>query len=82
MKKPIVVEAEQFFINEKPWPKGVFDAVGGSLICSMARYRFGNPTCWTSLKDGDWIVTYEEGNQEVYSEKAFRELFEPYEVTV
>jgi hypothetical protein len=26
VKKPIIIEAEQFFRNKQPWPKGVYEA--------------------------------------------------------
>ena len=49
-KKPVVVEAEQYWPLKKPWPKGVF------------RIGWGRPKIKTLEGDlyvtpGDWIIT-------------------------
>jgi hypothetical protein len=53
-KKPVEVEAEQFFVGKKPWPKGVY--------ASETPQWKGTPClggCF--VNDGDWIVRDEEG---------------------
>lgn len=56
-KKPVVIEAEQFFANRKPWPKRVFEYLGAfnhwiyTLEGSM------------SVSNGDWIITGVKGEK-------------------
>lgn len=53
-KKPVTVDAEQFFVNKKPWPEGVY--------ISEHHYWKGKPMlCGCLVSDGDWIVKDEEG---------------------
>lgn len=57
-KKPVVVEAEQFWPNKKPWPKGV----ACCCICKQITY---NVTTihgqLTSVIPADWIIMEPDG---------------------
>lgn len=50
-KKPVVaeVEAEQFFQNQAPWPKGVFLAGFSHFVITIHGQE-------TKVVDGDWII--------------------------
>lgn len=56
-KKPVVVEAEQFFPS-KTWPFGV-DAISydNGDPTSWTGFRIETPDGWVSVTPGDWIVT-------------------------
>ncbi len=56
-KKPIVVEAEQFFPDKKPWPRGVVANVGESYYWVTTIHRQK-----TKVAPGDWIVLEGEGD--------------------
>lgn len=65
-KKPIVVEAEQFFPDKQPWPKGVegYWVEGNGYIVWIETLE-GN----MSVAPGDWIVTGISG--ELYPVKPY-----------
>ena len=55
-KKPVVVDAEQFFVDKKPWPEGVIEK------------RHTDNRCFRELGgrqiyDGDWILTDQTGRR-------------------
>lgn len=63
-KKPVTVEAEQFWPNKKPWPNGVImtavderDPSKGNhrVICTLG----GN----IKVSSGDWIITGVKGEK-------------------
>ncbi len=50
-KKPCVVEAEQFWPDKKPWPKGVTSAkYEGHYVTTIHRQK-------TRVVCGDWIIS-------------------------
>jgi len=67
-KKPVVIEATQFFENRQPWPRGVKPA---TLQHNLPRDRdywpAGAPVVvtihgqTTRVRDGDWIITEPDG---------------------
>lgn len=67
-KKPVVIEAEQFFIDREPWPRGVTRA---TLQHNLPRDRdywpAGAPVVetihgqTTLVHDGDWIIPEPDG---------------------
>ena len=64
-KKAIVVEAERFFPNEKPWPKGVYK-IGGVLPgeeTSDLFCRIDTLEGPVKVSAGDWIVTGIKGER-------------------
>lgn len=52
-KKPVIVEATQFFPNKKPWPKGVSYGRNGFEIQTLEGIYCVTP--------GDWIITGVKG---------------------
>ena len=55
-KRPIVIEAEQFFLDEEPWPLGVRV---GMLTPAMIDTVEGP----LKVSDGDWIITGVKGER-------------------
>ena len=75
-KRPIVVEAEQFF-NDRRWPRGVCD-------CSAHVGCLGTPHTHTlegvlDVVDGDWIITGIVGEQYPCKSGVFEATYEPVE---
>ena len=77
-KKPIVVEAEQFWLNKKPWPDGV-------IIRSWFTNKQPNTYCIETLEGkmnvtpGDWIITGVEGEKYAIKPHIFLKTYEPVE---
>jgi len=72
-KKPIVIEAEQFFPEEKPWPEGVEDwgcARDGSKF--MINTLEGEHT----VTPGDWIITGIKGERYPCKPDIFDQTYE------
>jgi len=72
-KKPIVVEAEQFFVSNKHWPEGVqrFDE-GHDLVIYQIRTLEG----WMRVSEGDWIITGVRNEKYPIKDSIFRETYE------
>ena len=68
-------QAEQFHIDQKPWPEGVFDFNIPGHRASTARYRVstaGNSQyLFTTISDGDWIVV-DNGERHPVEDKTFQ----------
>jgi hypothetical protein len=67
-KKPMVIEAVQFFVAKHPWPKGVKPAVLQHNVPGDRNYwPAGSPICVTIhgqdtlVADGDWIIHEPDG---------------------
>ncbi|MHC4643921.1 MAG: hypothetical protein ACYTBJ_00365 [Planctomycetota bacterium] len=73
-KKPIVVEAEQFWPNEKPWPEGVVEV----WHCGQS---FCTPTLGGRMQvlPGDWIITGIKGGRYLCKPDIFELTYEPVE---
>ena len=59
-KKPIVVEAEQFFLEATPWPRGVVrrptvDGSNDHVIITLEGAM--------AVSEGDWIITGVKGEK-------------------
>lgn len=63
-EKPKTFEAEQFLVDQKPWPDGVEEVDKGKY-----RYRISVATYWM-IDDGDWIV-HLPSRTEVWTDKSF-----------
>ena len=80
-KKPIVVEAEQFFPDKEPWPEGVFK-VGGVLPgerMSDLWFRIKTLEGELRVKAGDWIITGVKGEKYPCKPDIFDETYEAVE---
>lgn len=82
-KKPVVVEAEQFFPGREPWPDGVESRMGLELPG-----WFGDPDARVPIvhtehqglaipRDGDWIVRDASGATLVVKPDTFDQTYEP-----
>lgn len=74
-KKPLIVEAEQFWPDKTPWPDGVAvapsaDAPTSWCIPNGEGYRF-------AVAAGDWVITDEKGERYPSSARLFEEFYEP-----
>ncbi len=58
-KKPVIVDAEQFFVDKKPWPKGV--KVGATYTSNPDYYVVTIHKQDTVIVDGDWIIEEPDG---------------------
>jgi hypothetical protein len=73
-KKPVVIEATQFFAEQKPWPEGVYP-------CEAPNER-GLPTIFTlegpmRVSEGDWIITGVKGEKYACKPDIFEMTYEP-----
>ena len=73
---PIIVEAEQFFPDKKPWPDGVYDRRGGSLISSTDPYAVQFGSGRISVHPNDWVVRDKNGNYGVMRDGHFKRDYE------
>ncbi len=55
-KKPVVIEAEQFFRNKKPWPIGVYFTVPGAGSLESG-FHIDTLEGKYNVSEGDWIIT-------------------------
>ena len=84
-KKPVVIEAEQFFPDRKPWPAGVepsklqhnrprdpgYWPVGAPIIQTLEGEHL--------VRDGDWIITGIKGECYPCKPDIFEATYEPVE---
>jgi hypothetical protein len=71
-KKPLEVDAEQFF-PEKKHPEGVETAPGGNYFYVRDKFSGQNLT----VRRGDWVVRGTQGEHYPVDPKVFGELYEP-----
>lgn len=79
--KPLIVEAIQFRPHVQPWPPGIQSVLMGPTdtcyripVANRDKSRF---TDYLEIKTGDWIVTNEEGERRVVTDRVFQRLYEP-----
>lgn len=78
--KPVVVEAEQFFKDKLPWPKGVID--GNALpFITQDRMSCTLPHIATMeghliVHDGDWVITGVAGEKYPCKDAIFKQTYE------
>ncbi len=53
-KKPIIIEAEQFWPDKQPWPKGVYSTVIKHTVIHYVITIHGQQT---NIIAGDWIIS-------------------------
>ncbi len=52
---PVIVEAEQFWPDMKPWPDGVVDDADPARYWVVTHFRGGDSAC-TPIEPGDWVI--------------------------
>ena len=75
-KKPVVVEAEQFFSNKTPWPAGVVDRWRSGIGGPPQIHTLEGPLM---VSDGDWIITGVKGERYPCKPDVFAATYEPAE---
>lgn len=74
-KKPVVIDAEQFFPDNKPWPVGVTtdpNSPTGYSIGTLENVAQGH-----EVTAGDWIITGTQGERYPCKADIFRTIYEP-----
>jgi hypothetical protein len=71
-KKPVVIEAEQFWLQKYPWPDGVY-AYGSD------QYKIDTLSGSALVASGDMIITGIEGEKYPCHPEIFAETYEPVE---
>jgi len=69
-KKPVVIEAQQFFYEDAHWPAGV---EGGSNGHPYIRTLEGD----MRVSDGDWVITGVKGEKYPCKDEIFRATYAP-----
>jgi hypothetical protein len=72
-KKPVVVEAEQFWPEQKPWPEGVEQHGFGFWLKTVEGWYVADVAC------GDWIVDDPRDGLRVYKSGEFEAICEKVE---
>lgn len=72
-RKPEVVDAEQFWPNEKPWPEGVKADVVNPKFARPFVTVFGQPI---PVHSGDWVLTNAKGERCVRESDVFQATYE------
>lgn len=74
-KKPIVIDAEQFFPNNNMWPAGVIDLSEGNPVVT-AGYGIMTLESLALVEPGDWIITGIRGEKYPCKPDIFDETYE------
>ena len=87
-KKPVVIEAEQFFPNKKPWPDGVEErlmehfmgrrvvSAEGPPVGGLTRYVIETLEGDYIVSPGDWIITGVKGEKYPCKPDIFEQTYE------
>jgi len=75
-KKPVVIEAEQFFPNRRPWPDGIYARTEADLDAFeyMIDTLEGDRHI---VSPGDWIITGVKGEKYPCKPDIFEQTYEP-----
>ncbi len=79
-RKPVVVDAEQFHPDQKPWPVGVMERTssGRSDFTPKERtFGFNGVNYGAKIRPGDWVVTNQTGERYIVLQDHFFDVFEP-----
>ena len=91
-KRPIVIEAEQFWPDKKPWPVGVepppcrcSELAQDGRICEQCKpngRKYGIISTLEGLMEvspGDWVITGVKGERYPCKPDIFNQTYEPVE---
>lgn len=73
-KKPVVIEAEQFYPHIKPWPAAIVidpRSPTGYSIGTLENVAHGH-----EVTPGDWIITGVRGERYPIKDSIFKETYE------
>ena len=76
-KKPIVIEAEQFFPDIKPWPDGVREIIHGNETPDY--FWIDTLEGGHMVGTGDWIITGIQGEKYPCKPGIFKQTYERVE---
>lgn len=77
-KKPLVIEAEQFWPNVVPWPDGVYEVEPtGDYYMDIDRYCVDTLEGTIYAAPGDWIITGVKGEKYPCKPDVFAATYEP-----
>ena len=77
-KKPVVIEAEQFFPNRRPWPNGIYARTEGDL--DVFEYMIDTLEGDRHIASpGDWIITGVKGEKYPCKPDIFEATYEEVE---
>ena len=62
-KKPVVIEAEQFWPDKRPWPNGVSRSHPEVSGKDVMHYQIGTLERCHAVTPGDWIITGVKGEK-------------------
>ena len=77
-KRPIVIEAEQFFPDAWPWPDGVRLVKHGDAVI-LDLFYIDTLEGGHKVSVGDWIITGVEGEKYPCKPGIFLKTYEPVE---
>ncbi|KKN47304.1 hypothetical protein LCGC14_0664090 [marine sediment metagenome] len=66
-KKPVIVDAEQFFVGKKPWPEGVgfVQKAGGLFVLVLDDIAL-------PIQEGDWVKLISLSASPTYSSRLMK----------
>ena len=79
-RKDNIFEAEQFYADKKPWPKGVYGVQEGSTVRYQINVSRGKNRGKLIVREGDWILTPTNNEICICREDIFETIYE--ELTV
>ena len=85
-KKPVIVDVEQFFVDKKPWPKGVIDmdawADSNGVIREKGLSKYGiflDGGVSLLVDAGDWVFRDDDGIYHARKPGIFEQTYEAVE---
>ena len=79
--RPVVIEAEQFFIHHSKYPDGVvYDMYDYPDGCQRpGNFRIETLEGWMQVDNGDWIITGDAGEKYPCKPDIFAQTYDPVE---
>jgi len=71
-KKPVIIEAEQLFFDQQPWPDAEYRDWNKQLQVKTLEG-------WLTVSNGDWIITGVQGEKYPCKDSIFEETYEKVE---
>ncbi len=74
-KKPVVIEAEQFWPDNLPWPDGVIPNDPSKSVNTKGAIK--TLEGWLTVSPGDWIITGVNGEKYPCKPDIFKKTYDP-----